>query len=95
MMDHTLVPQFAQDATAELALYLILRAGSGKAETYGHDDNLSSLSVGGINIAFKDEEEVVTNIPSQVYYIISDFLSRVKELDPTITSAYSVRLGRR
>lgn len=94
IMDHTLVPKFIEDATAELALYLILRSGSGKAETYSHDENISSLSVGGISINFKEEESVITNIPSQVYHMISDFLFKVKELDPSVVSAYSVRLGR-
>lgn len=95
-LDDRSIPQFLKDATAELANYLILREASGKNEVSQYTDQLSSLSLGGgaVNLAFREDNDYITDMPYQVYHIISDFLKEVKEYDPSIKSAHSVVLHR-
>ena len=85
-----------KDATAELANYLILRAGSGKDEVSQYTDQLSSLSLGGGAVAlnFREDTKYITDMPYQVYHIVSDFLREVTEYDPSITGAYTATLTR-
>jgi len=95
--DDQSMPKFLQDATAELALYLIKRANSGKDEVSQYTDQLSSLSLGGgaVNLAFREDNDYITDMPYQVYHIISDFLKEVKEFDPSVKAVRSVSLHRR
>ena len=90
------IPQFLKDATAELANYLILRAASGKDEVSQYTDQLSSLSLGGGAVAlnFREDTKYITDMPYQVYHIVSDFLREVTEYDPSITGAYTATLTR-
>ena len=90
------IPQFLKDATAELANYLILRAASGKDEVSQYTDQLSSLSLGGGAVAlnFREDSKYLTDMPYQVYHIVSDFLREVTEYDPSITGAYTAKLTR-
>jgi len=88
-------PKFLQDACAELALYLIKRSNSGKDEMSQYTDQLSTLSVGGISLGFREEDSYITDMPYQVYYMIRDFLGEVRELDPSVKSLQTVSLSRR
>ena len=95
-LEDTSIPQFLIDATSELANYLILRSASGKDEVSQYTDQLSSLSLGGGAVAlnFREDTKYITDMPYQVYHIVSDFLREVTEYDPSITGAYTATLTR-
>ena len=94
--DDQSIPSFLQDASSELALYLIQRSNSGKNEVSQYTDQLSSLSLGGgaVNLAFREDNDYITDMPYQVYHIISDFLKEVKEYDPSVKGVYTASLNR-
>ena len=90
------IPEFLVDATAELANYLIQRAASGKNEVSQYTDQLSSLSLGGgaVSLAFREDNDYITDMPYQVLHIIKDFLREVTEFDPSLMGAWSSPLKR-
>ena len=97
-MDSTLIPDFLKEATAELALYVIERAAVGVTGVSQHDDELTSLSLGSLSLNFQDksnQSDYVTDMPYQVYHIVSDFLKAVKESDPSMPQVQTVNLTRR
>jgi len=94
-LSETSIPQIIQDATAELAQYLLARADSGKTETAQHDDQLSSLTLGGISMNFREEDDYASDMPHQVYFMVKDFLNSITEGDPSILGASTVNLVRR
>jgi hypothetical protein len=83
------IPKFLTDACAELANYLIVRAGSGKDEVSQFTDQLSSIGLGGgaLNLSFREESGVMTDMPDQVLNIIRDFLEEITEYDSTAGAA--------
>ena len=95
-LDDQSTPQFLKDATAELANYLLVRAGSGKNEVSQYTDQLQNLSLGGgaISLNFREEAKYLTDMPYQVLNIIKDFLREVTEFDPSIQGAYTSPLVR-
>ena len=94
-LDSTLIPEFLKDATSELALYLIEREASGLTTASQYDDQLSSLSLGGLSIQLNENPEYASDMPHQVYHIVSDFLKSVKESDSSVKQVQSVNLTRR
>jgi hypothetical protein len=88
------IPQFLIDATSELANYLLLRSKSGKNEVSQYSDQLSSLTLGGMSMTFREEEDYFTDMPHQVLHIVKDFLKEISESDPSVSSAYSTPLRR-
>ena len=95
---HKLIPDFLKEATAELALYVIERAAVGVTGVSQHDDELTSLSLGSLSLNFQDksnQSDYVTDMPYQVYHIVSDFLKAVKESDPSMPQVQTVNLTRR
>lgn len=94
-LSSTEVPQVIQDATAELAQYLIARDGNDKNEASQYDDQLESLTLGGISLNFREEDDYTTDMPYQVYFMVKEFLNSVTEGDANIVGATSVRLVRR
>ena len=95
-LEDDIIPQFLIDATSELANYLILRAASGKDEVSQYTDQVSSLSLGGgaVSLNFREDAKYLTDMPYQVYHIVSDFLREVTEYDPSITGAFTATLTR-
>ena len=95
-LDDQSTPQFLKDATAELANYILVRAGSGKNEVSQYTDQLQNLSLGGgaISLNFREEAKYLTDMPHQVLNIIKDFLREVTEFDPSIQGAYTSPLVR-
>ncbi len=94
-LDSTIVPKVIKDATAELAQYLIARSGNDKNEAAQYDDQLESLTLGGISLNFREEEDYTTDMPYQVYFMVKEFLNSVTEGDSNIIGARTVRLTRR
>ena len=94
-MDSTLIPDFLKEATAELALYVIERAEAGVSSVSQYDDDLTALSLGSLSLSFGDKSDYVTDMPYQVYNIVSDFLKSVKETDPSMPRVQSISLTRR
>jgi|TARA_B110000285_G_scaffold5747_1_gene6087 hypothetical protein len=88
------VPQEIKDVTAELAQYLLARESSGKNQAASSDDQLANLTLGGLSMEFREEEDNITDMPSNVYHQVKDFLNSVTEGDPSILGAGSVRLRR-
>jgi hypothetical protein len=95
-LDSDTIPQFLKDATSELAHYLMKRNSSGKTEVSQYTDQLSDLSLGGgaVEMKFREEAKYITDLPYQVYHIVSDFMKETKEIDPSISSVFSFKLNR-
>tara|TARA_B100000780_G_scaffold279205_1_gene256464 strand:- start:1343 stop:1987 length:645 start_codon:yes stop_codon:yes gene_type:complete len=93
--DDKKIPEFIKDATAELALYLIEREAAGATTMSQYDDSLSNLTLGGMSLQLRENPEYLTDMPYQVFFIVSDFLKSVKESDPSIKQVQSVNLTRR
>lgn len=93
--DKFAIPNFMKDATAELALYLIERAADGSNSVSQYGDQLSNLSLGGLSLQLRENPDYVTDLPYQVYHIISDFMKQVKEFDPSLKQVQSIKLFRR
>ena len=94
-MDSTVIPEFLKEATAELALYVIERAEIGLTSVSQYDDDLTSLNLGSLSLSFGEKSDYVTDMPYQVYNIVSDFLKMVKETDPSLPRITSLNLTRR
>jgi hypothetical protein len=94
-LDSLLIPEFIKDATAELALYLIEREASGATTVSQYDDQLSSLTLGGLSLEMNENADYLTDMPHQVFHMVSDFLKSIKESDPSIKQVQSVNLTRR
>jgi hypothetical protein len=90
----TTVPPFLMDATAELALFLMKRSSSTQDEVSKYNDGLSKLSLGSIDLEFRKEDELMSDMPQQVYMLIRDFLSKVKEVDESVKVLGSAPLRR-
>ena len=88
------IPEFLIDATAELANYLVQRAASGKNEVSQYTDQLSSVSLGSLSLSLREDDSYITDMPHQVLFIINDFLSEVKEIDPSIKGAWNSPIKR-
>lgn len=88
------IPQEIQDATASLANYLIERAGTGKNEATGSSDQLANLTLGSLQMEFREDENYVTDMPNGVYHDIKDFLESITEGDPSVLGAGTVKLRR-
>lgn len=95
-LDENSVPLFLRDATAELANYLMVRAGAGKNEVSQYSDQLSNLSLGGgaVELSFREEAKYVTDMPHQVFHIIKDFLTEITEIDESVRGAYTASIIR-
>jgi hypothetical protein len=88
------IPQEIQDATASLANYLIERAGTDKNNVSGSSDQLANLTLGSLQMEFREDENYVTDIPNSVYHEIKDFLESITEGDPSVLGAGTVKLRR-
>lgn len=94
-LSDTTIPPFLMDATAELALYLIKRSETSTDEVAQYTDQLSSLTLGSVSLNFRGDSEVsASDMPQNVYQLIRDFLSEVKELDSNMKLASMATLRR-
>lgn len=89
------VPQEIKDATAELAQYLLARADTGKDVASATNDQLANLTLGGLSMEFREEDDHTTDMPHNVYFLVKDFLNTITEGDPAMLGASSVRLTRK
>lgn len=94
-LPETQVPVEIQEATAELAQFLLARAGTGKDQAAAGNDQLSNLTLGGLSMQFREEDDYSSDIPPNVYFQIKDFLQSITEGDKSILGATSIQLKRK
>jgi len=89
------IPSEIQDATAELAQFLLARTGTGKDQAAAGNDQLENLTLGGLTMSFREEDDYSSDIPPNVYFQIKDFLNTITEGDSTFLGARSVKVLRK
>ena len=94
-LPETVIPSEIKDATAELAQFLLARTETGKDQAAAGNDQLENLTLGGLSMSFREEDNYSSDIPPNVYFQIKDFLNSIVEGDASVIGAQSVALRRK